>query len=65
MTHKKPFLPEKMCPVCGRPFRWRKKWRNTWEQVIYCSQACARRKRPEGLSSSAGKRKEQRSGRGY
>jgi len=25
--HKKPFLPEKTCPVCGRPFVWRKKRR--------------------------------------
>ncbi|PLS86777.1 MAG: hypothetical protein CYG60_05510 [Actinobacteria bacterium] len=24
---KKQNLPEKTCPVCGRPFRWRKKWK--------------------------------------
>ncbi|MFQ3582706.1 MAG: DUF2256 domain-containing protein [Chloracidobacterium sp.] len=45
MTHKKPHLPEKICPVCQRPFTWRKKWRNTWEKVVYCSKACAGRKR--------------------
>ncbi|MGQ9896673.1 MAG: DUF2256 domain-containing protein [Acidobacteriota bacterium] len=47
MTYRKPFLPEKVCPMCGRPFRWRKKWRHTWERVIYCSKACAERKRPK------------------
>ncbi|MCS7080238.1 MAG: DUF2256 domain-containing protein [Chloracidobacterium sp.] len=44
MTHKKPHLPEKICPVCGRPFTWRKKWRRDWEHVVYCSKACAGRK---------------------
>ncbi|HAQ48283.1 MAG TPA: DUF2256 domain-containing protein, partial [Glaciecola sp.] len=23
---KKSELPSKMCPVCNRPFNWRKKW---------------------------------------
>ena len=30
----------KICVVCGREVYWRKKWRNTWHQVKYCSQAC-------------------------
>jgi len=38
-------LPVKVCPVCGRPFSWRKKWRRTWEQVRYCSDRCRRQKR--------------------
>lgn len=38
--HKQMFLPEKICPVCMRPFKWRKKWAKDWEQVIYCSQRC-------------------------
>ncbi|MFH5802426.1 DUF2256 domain-containing protein [Alienimonas sp. DA493] len=42
-------LPTKICPVCGRPFRWRKKWERDWENVRYCSEACRR----------AGKRKVQ------
>jgi hypothetical protein len=25
MTHRKPHLPSKTCPVCLRPFDWRKK----------------------------------------
>jgi drug/metabolite transporter (DMT)-like permease len=35
-------LPTKVCPVCKLPFSWRKKWRRTWEQVIYCSERCRR-----------------------
>ncbi|QOL25607.1 DUF2256 domain-containing protein [Thalassotalea sp. LPB0316] len=38
---KKSQLPEKLCPVCQRPFRWRKKWRLNWHNVKYCSKACA------------------------
>lgn len=40
MTHKKPNLPTKVCPVCNRPFAWRKKWAKVWEQVRYCSDSC-------------------------
>ncbi|MBA3609973.1 MAG: DUF2256 domain-containing protein [Rubrobacter sp.] len=39
-TVKKSDLPEKVCPVCGRPFRWRKKWRDDWDSVVYCSARC-------------------------
>ncbi|MEC8223882.1 MAG: DUF2256 domain-containing protein [SAR324 cluster bacterium] len=35
-------LPEKTCPVCQRPFKWRKKWRMNWDRVIYCSERCRR-----------------------
>jgi hypothetical protein len=41
---KKENLPEKICPTCGRPFVWRKKWRNTWDTVIYCSDGCRKYK---------------------
>ncbi|MEN0116953.1 MAG: DUF2256 domain-containing protein [Agrobacterium cavarae] len=37
---KKSELPSKICPVCGRPFVWRKKWRKDWETVKFCSQRC-------------------------
>jgi hypothetical protein len=37
---KKQHLPEKTCPACGRPFRWRKKWEKVWEEVKYCSDRC-------------------------
>ncbi|MFM8431548.1 MAG: DUF2256 domain-containing protein [Bacteroidota bacterium] len=38
--HKKSFLPEKKCTVCGRPFSWRKKWARCWADVKYCSDRC-------------------------
>ncbi|KAA0924757.1 DUF2256 domain-containing protein [Psychrobacter sp. ANT_H56B] len=42
MAHKKVNLPQKTCPVCQRPFAWRKKWEKDWAQVIYCSEKCRR-----------------------
>lgn len=42
--HRKPHLPAKTCPVCERPFAWRKKWARDWERVIYCSERCRRQK---------------------
>ncbi|WP_108247185.1 DUF2256 domain-containing protein [Muricauda brasiliensis] len=44
MSHKKPLLPVKICPVCQRPFAWRKKWARDWEHVIYCSERCRKNK---------------------
>ena len=37
---KKSSLPSKVCPVCKRPFKWRKKWKLVWKEVIYCSKKC-------------------------
>ncbi|MEA5442299.1 DUF2256 domain-containing protein [Cyanobium gracile] len=34
--------PTKTCPVCGRPFQWRAKWKEVWEEVRYCSERCRR-----------------------
>ncbi|MGR5388017.1 DUF2256 domain-containing protein [Vibrio crassostreae] len=42
--HKKPHLPTKRCPVCQKPFAWRKKWQRCWDAVIYCSERCRRNK---------------------
>ncbi|MDX1336178.1 MAG: DUF2256 domain-containing protein [Gammaproteobacteria bacterium] len=42
MAHRKAFLPERICPVCNRPFSWRKRWRNNWDTVKYCSERCRR-----------------------
>jgi len=39
-----PVRPTKVCPVCGRPFQWRKKWKDVWEEVRYCSERCRRRR---------------------
>ena len=38
---KKSDLPTKLCPVCGLPFTWRKKWEKNWDDVIYCSKRCS------------------------
>ncbi|MGB1157054.1 MAG: DUF2256 domain-containing protein [Alphaproteobacteria bacterium] len=39
---KKSDLPTKTCPVCDRPFTWRKKWAKHWDEVVYCSERCRR-----------------------
>ncbi|MEO0971046.1 MAG: DUF2256 domain-containing protein [Cyanobacteria bacterium J06639_18] len=43
-SRSKSDLPEKICPVCQRPFSWRKKWENCWDEVKYCSERCRRRR---------------------
>ena len=30
---KKTDLPSKICVVCKRPFKWRKKWSKVWKEV--------------------------------
>ncbi|MCX7229300.1 MAG: DUF2256 domain-containing protein [Burkholderiales bacterium] len=46
----KSFLPSKPCAHCARPMTWRKRWANTWDSVLYCSDGCriaaARARRP-------------------
>ncbi|MDA9347743.1 DUF2256 domain-containing protein [Porticoccaceae bacterium] len=37
---KKSDLPSKICPVCERPFVWRKKWQRCWDEVRFCSVKC-------------------------
>ena len=49
MAHKKVNLPQKICPVCQRPFSWRKKWEKDWEQVVYCSEKCRRGNKNESI----------------
>ncbi|MBT8074844.1 MAG: DUF2256 domain-containing protein, partial [Gammaproteobacteria bacterium] len=34
--HAKPNLPAKICVVCQRPFKWRRKWATCWDEVRYC-----------------------------
>ncbi|MCC5935835.1 MAG: DUF2256 domain-containing protein [Lunatimonas sp.] len=41
MKQRKQDLPVKTCPVCNRPFSWRKKWERNWEEVKYCSKRCS------------------------
>ncbi|WP_209288240.1 DUF2256 domain-containing protein [Marinobacterium alkalitolerans] len=45
---RKTELPEKTCPVCQRPFSWRRKWAECWDEVRYCSERCRRQRRPHG-----------------
>ncbi|MBC6996761.1 DUF2256 domain-containing protein [Neolewinella lacunae] len=52
MAHKKTDLPTKVCPVCQRPFAWRKKWERVWDEVRYCSERC-KRQRPKAANPSA------------
>ena len=44
MARSKSDLPSKVCPVCQRPFTWRKKWAKCWDEVKYCSDRCRRRR---------------------
>lgn len=41
-------LPKKTCPVCKRPFSWRKKWERDWERVVHCSKRCANQRQQAG-----------------
>jgi hypothetical protein len=53
MAHqrKKSDLPTKICPVCQKPFSWRKKWEKCWDEVKYCSDRCRRRRNNELLEN--------------
>lgn len=42
---KKSDFPEKICLTCQRPFAWRKKWKNCWNEVKYCSERCRNEKK--------------------
>ncbi|MBL8149767.1 MAG: DUF2256 domain-containing protein [Blastocatellia bacterium] len=42
--HNPQNLPVKICPVCLKPFTWRRKWKKNWADVKYCSDACRKRK---------------------
>ncbi|APE43082.1 DUF2256 domain-containing protein [Sulfitobacter alexandrii] len=48
---KKSDLPEKTCATCGRPFVWRRKWADCWDDVKYCSDRC-RRDKPDTRGGS-------------
>ncbi|MFM8933439.1 MAG: DUF2256 domain-containing protein [Gemmataceae bacterium] len=52
-TRKKSELPEKICPVCHRAFRWRRKWSANWDQVKYCSNLCRSKKHPRQKGGGA------------
>jgi len=41
-VRRKSDLPTKVCATCGRPFAWRRKWADVWDEVRYCSERCRR-----------------------
>ena len=43
-------LPSKPCVVCTRPMSWRRAWAKNWAEVLYCSEACRRNKKPDALA---------------
>ena len=45
---RKSTLPAKTCATCGRDFSWRRRWREIWDEVKYCSRQC-RERRPNRL----------------
>lgn len=48
--NKKSNLPTKICPICNKPFTWRKKWEKDWNEVKYCSKRChSNKKRRKNL----------------
>lgn len=55
-AYKKGQLPSKNCPICNRPFEWRKKWARDWEKVIYCSERCQRQAKRRRLETGEGEK---------
>ena len=41
---KKADLPTKICVACKRPFTWRKKLERCWDEVLYCSEGCKKKR---------------------
>ena len=52
--HRIPYLPEKPCQCCGRPFTWRKKWAKVWDEVKYCSDRCRNERKRSGDAGGEG-----------
>ncbi len=44
-------MKDKVCRSCGRPFSYRKKWENVWDEVRYCSKKCSSLKEPSIFKS--------------
>lgn len=59
---KKENLPSKVCVTCGRPFTWRKKWENCWDEVSTCSKSCNRKRREAKQKSKEEEEEEQDEG---
>lgn len=46
--------PSKICPVCGRPFSWRKRWAKDWDAVVHCSDRCRNNRPPRSNADHKG-----------
>lgn len=55
---KKENLPSKVCVTCGRPFTWRKKWEDCWDEVTTCSKSCNRKRREKKQETNKANRNE-------
>jgi hypothetical protein len=42
-----------VCVVCNRPFTWRKKWENCWDEVQCCSKRCQSERKSGGRNKGA------------
>ncbi len=49
---RKADLPQKVCACCGRPFAWRKAWKDCWDEVRYCSERCRRQRKGAGKGAA-------------
>lgn len=43
----------KICATCGRPFEIRRKWRNNWDEVKYCSERCRNHRHAVGPEAAS------------
>ena len=44
VLHRGQYQEEKLCKTCKKPFSIRKKWKDNFEGVLYCSKRCKRKK---------------------
>eukprot|EP01026_Neomeris_dumetosa_P072385 TRINITY_DN736_c0_g2_i2.p5 TRINITY_DN736_c0_g2~~TRINITY_DN736_c0_g2_i2.p5 ORF type:complete len:114 (+),score=8.73 TRINITY_DN736_c0_g2_i2:254-595(+) len=56
---KKEHLPSKICLMCNRPFTWRKKWENCWDEVQTCSERCRNERRKRKNAENRQRRQSQ------
>ncbi|KAF5825575.1 hypothetical protein DUNSADRAFT_8482 [Dunaliella salina] len=59
-------LPQKVCVVCQRPFKWRKSWERWWNEVQTCSDrwvlACSDRCKSVRKKEKSAENKKQKEG---
>jgi hypothetical protein len=50
ITDRGQLRDSKICRVCDRPFTVRKKWKNIFDGVFYCSESCKAKRKSLGLA---------------